>query len=58
MSRENKKRMQPKHLLTAAVVSGLIPMEHIHLTELPPEDQKYLLDIKQKKSGTTGSTQF
>ena len=38
MSRENKKRMQPKHLLTAAVVSGLIPMEHIHLNELPPED--------------------
>jgi hypothetical protein len=29
MEREKKKRMMPRHLLTAAVISGIIPAGHI-----------------------------
>lgn len=29
MQREKKKRMMPRHLVTAAVVSGIIPANHV-----------------------------
>jgi hypothetical protein len=52
MERERKKRMMPRHMITAAVVSGVIPMSHVHKEELKlPERVKPSETQKVKVSG-------
>lgn len=40
MEREKKKRMMPRHLLTAAVISGIIPTSHISKEPLVKDLEK------------------
>ncbi len=42
MEREKKKRMMPRHLLTAAVLAGIVPLSHVPKGEIAPEDLKAL----------------
>lgn len=45
MEREKKKRMMPRHLLAAAVVSGLVPLDHIPKHNLTEEDLKKIYEM-------------
>jgi hypothetical protein len=51
MRRENKKRMNPRHILTSAVLNGIIPRSHISELNLTPE-KKELMDkyISERKA--------
>ena len=42
MKRENKKRMMPRHLCTAAVLTGIIPISSIPMEEI---DKSLLLEL-------------
>lgn len=44
MTREKKKRMMPRHLMTAAVLSGVIPRSLIEERELMPVEELKTLE--------------
>jgi len=43
MTQAKKKRMQPRHLLTAALIGGLIPKKCVSEIDLSPEQQSKLV---------------
>ena len=49
MRRENKLRMQPRQLLAAAVVSGVVPRSMIKEEELSYEQRKQLDELIKKR---------
>ena len=38
MEREKKKRMMPRHLMTSAIISGIIPIDTVPKEALPLEE--------------------
>ena len=49
MERERKKRMMPRHLLTAAVIQGLVPLMHIPKHQMSQQDMVKLEQMMAKK---------
>ena len=45
MKRENKKRMMPRHIFTAAVLLGIVPFHLIPQEEVKPEEIRRLEDL-------------
>ncbi len=44
MSREKRKRMQPRHILTAAVLLGIIPDHLVAKDDIIPVEELKMLD--------------
>ncbi|CDW80145.1 UNKNOWN [Stylonychia lemnae] len=50
MERERKKRMMPKHLLAAAVLSGILPLSHLPKDQLSKSEMVQLENALSQKS--------
>lgn len=54
MQREGKKRMMPRHLLTAAVISGVVPRNKVTEKMLTRDELQRLDDLLRKRKEDGG----
>jgi hypothetical protein len=44
MEREGKKRVMPRHIMTAAVLTGIIPQDHCERGDLTGEEKRVIME--------------
>jgi hypothetical protein len=44
LEREGKKRVMPRHLMTSAVLTGIIPQEHCERGDLTGEEKRIIME--------------
>ena len=49
MRLENRERMQPRHLMSAAVIAGIIPRRMANFESLTPGQQAQLKQLLEKR---------